>query len=445
MRKLITLFTLATAAKKPPPKRVALVSFAAPWDYGPYAHQLRELAEHWLSTHHVVWIGLSGTVDRIQYGAPKISPLVGYRGAGMSKDPVKKVSKLNRIFEKEKIDFAITLCDLNNVGGDEAFVIPTIAWFPSHTGELDLASAHALRAYDAVAALSPSDARSIGRELPSKRVARIPHVVDGRKHVSTENRDALRRKWHVPVDAFVPVMSFGNYASDDRKGVDVAALAYSDFCRSYQQPSYLYIRAVTINASIGHRMAASLPVESMFRAAGVPSGRYVVDTVERDYAESLEVVALADVLLHPSRSEGFGMLVLEAQHIGVPVITTRRGAMKDYTMHGVSVKPVQREWLNIGYVATPDVHGVAEALRGVANGTCCDQNGEKQRAIDVVTNSMSRTSVGWAFDDLVDTISRRPLLPSVLRYGSTSCSVLREQDHEWVVVADRQHVIIAAS
>ena len=51
-----------------------------------------------LSTHHVVWIGLSGTVDRIQYGAPKISPLVGYRGAGMSKDPVKKVSKLNRIF-----------------------------------------------------------------------------------------------------------------------------------------------------------------------------------------------------------------------------------------------------------------------------------------------------------------------------------------------------------
>ena len=67
---------------------MALVSFAAPWDYGPYAHQLRELAEHWLATHHVVWIGLSGTVDRIQYGAPKISPLVGYRGAGMSKDPV---------------------------------------------------------------------------------------------------------------------------------------------------------------------------------------------------------------------------------------------------------------------------------------------------------------------------------------------------------------------
>ena len=47
-------------------------------------------------------------------------------------------------------------------------------------------------------------------------------------------------------------------------------------------------RLVTLS-SIGHRMAASLPVESMFRAAGVPAGRYTVDTVERDYAESLEV------------------------------------------------------------------------------------------------------------------------------------------------------------
>ena len=45
--RLALVVAAATAAKKPPPKRVALVSFAAPWDYGPYAHQLRELAEHW--------------------------------------------------------------------------------------------------------------------------------------------------------------------------------------------------------------------------------------------------------------------------------------------------------------------------------------------------------------------------------------------------------------
>ena len=84
--------------------------------------------------------------------------------------------------------------------------------------------------------------------------------------------------------------------------------------------------------------------ELQVRVDGVGATRHRLSGRQRAYASrvgaasrrrrSTQVVALADVLLHPSRSEGFGMLVLEAQHIGVPVITTRRGAMKDYTMHG---------------------------------------------------------------------------------------------------------------
>ena len=74
---------------------------------------------------------------------------------------------------------------------------------------------------------------------------------------------------------------------------------------------------------------------------------------------STQVVALADVLLHPSRSEGFGMLVLEAQHIGVPVITTRRGAMKDYTMHGAisASRRVDSRHLHESSPGTMDVGG----------------------------------------------------------------------------------------
>ena len=62
------------------------------------------------------------------------------------------------------------------MGGDEAFVIPTIAWFPSHTGELDLASAHALRAYDAVAATSLLAHRKTAKD---RKV--IPDPIDDRK------------------------------------------------------------------------------------------------------------------------------------------------------------------------------------------------------------------------------------------------------------------------
>ena len=69
MRKLIALFTLATAAKKPPPKRVALVSFAAPWDYGPYAHQLRELAEHWCDLRVLTCCGDFPSFKRVVSGS----------------------------------------------------------------------------------------------------------------------------------------------------------------------------------------------------------------------------------------------------------------------------------------------------------------------------------------------------------------------------------------
>ena len=55
----------------------------------------------------------------------------------------------------------------------------------------------------------------------------------------------------------------------------------------------------------------------------------------RSYDDSLRLMAVADVLLQPSKVEGFGMPVLEAQLLGTPVVTTAWGAMADYTRCGV--------------------------------------------------------------------------------------------------------------
>ena len=87
--------------------------------------------------------------------------------------------------------------------------------------------------------------------------------------------------------------------------------------------SELQVRADGVGETSRHRDAVDVAVRESTGLVREPRR-----------CRSTQVVALADVLLHPSRSEGFGMLVLEAQHVGVPVITTRRGAMKDYTMHG---------------------------------------------------------------------------------------------------------------
>ena len=51
----------AQAKKKEPPKTVALVSFAAPWDYGPYSHQLRELSTAFLNKRELISASLCVT------------------------------------------------------------------------------------------------------------------------------------------------------------------------------------------------------------------------------------------------------------------------------------------------------------------------------------------------------------------------------------------------
>jgi len=56
------------------------------------------------------------------------------------------VSGINGVLRDLGADALVMLCDLNRIGADEDFDVFSVAWFPSHVGALDLASAHALRA-----------------------------------------------------------------------------------------------------------------------------------------------------------------------------------------------------------------------------------------------------------------------------------------------------------
>jgi glycosyltransferase involved in cell wall biosynthesis len=76
------------------------------------------------------------------------------------------------------------------------------------------------------------------------------------------------------------------------------------------------------------------------------------------------------VYLCGSCSEGFGIPQLEAQYFGLPVVTTKFGAMDDYCWHGVSVPPLQKRFNHMqdAWWVTPSVSGTVEALEKVYNG-----------------------------------------------------------------------------
>lgn len=72
-----------------------------------------------------------------------------------------------------------------------------------------------------------------------------------------------------------------------------------------------------------------------------------------------ELLHAADVFCFPSRREGLGFTAIEAMAAGLPLITSNRHGILDYSVDGVT-----------GYLRHPDdVKGFAEAMRMLANDT----------------------------------------------------------------------------
>jgi glycosyltransferase involved in cell wall biosynthesis len=95
----------------------------------------------------------------------------------------------------------------------------------------------------------------------------------------------------------------------------------------------------------------------------LPPDIYTVDIDLHPRGRVAAMKVHADVCLHPSKVEGFGMNVLECQSVGTPVVTTKFRAMEDFTRNGISVPPAQWEHLAAlgGKWVMPDVKGVAHS------------------------------------------------------------------------------------
>ncbi len=179
----------------------------------------------------------------------------------------------------------------------------------------------ALRVADAVA--SPSRAAA---EEVTHRAGRTPDVIaNGVDAELLEVGGARRgRRRENPQDRYAVAFA----ARDPRKGVSLAVE--------------------------GWRSAAGLPSRLVLLAGGgLPVN--VATEIEHDRAQGrielkpylsrrrlIEVLAGADVLIYPSESEGFGLPVLEAMAVGVPVITGLNPAVRELAgCAALSIDPLE--------------------------------------------------------------------------------------------------------
>lgn len=210
----------------------------------------------------------------------------------------------------------------------------------------------------------------------------VPHAIDTSIFKPSEGVEGSEgtipaRQWMgVPDDAFVIGMVSAN-KGPDRKSFAESFLAAAMVMQQHDDV-WLYLHTEATTAMQG------LDLRALLAATGVPADRVrFVDAYPYRQGIPKEVLAsiysAIDVLLQPSRGEGFGVPAIEAEACGTPVVVSNATAQAELCGDGWLVD-VQPTWdaNQAAWFFTPLVPSIVDGLEAAyARG-----RGRSQAAID---------------------------------------------------------------
>ena len=199
----------------------------------------------------------------------------------------------------------------------------------------------AMRHADAWIASTPGTrAHLVQAGLPAERVFHVPRMVGSPAVLAATEREALRRELGIAHDDAVAAC-LGRLHRE--RGVDLALEALA---RLPERVAGRRLRLVVVGDGSQRRalarQAAELGLGERVRWAAAP-------------AQPLRYLALADVLVYPSRESAVASGILEAWNHGVPVVASASAGARELIEPGVSgtIVPVE------------DVDALARAMRRV--------------------------------------------------------------------------------
>jgi glycosyltransferase involved in cell wall biosynthesis len=173
----------------------------------------------------------------------------------------------------------------------------------------------AMEVFDIVIAGSPFVGRALEVSLSNSL------IVDGLHPMILPSDIAPnRRKFDLPADAFVAVLSFDPYSDVNRKNPQAAIEAFRKAFPSDERARLV----INLNLSARPREGRTPfdgPLQAVLDDAVTDARIRIIDT-SMSYAEVLSLYASADVFLSLHRSEGFGLGLIEAMALGKPVVAT---------------------------------------------------------------------------------------------------------------------------
>jgi glycosyltransferase involved in cell wall biosynthesis len=167
----------------------------------------------------------------------------------------------------------------------------------------------------------------------------VPHMIDCKVYSPNEDTRKLSRRQHGWEDRFV----IGQVGTNvrERKNWTASLLALQKFYRHHPDVMmYCHTDAFEKRGRDLQRLRESLMLQDVTRFPSLTQLRCVgiPDTVMAAMYNSL------DVYLQPSRGEGFGIPIIEAQACGVPVIVANNTTQPELCGGGWLLKKMRPEW-----------------------------------------------------------------------------------------------------
>lgn len=404
-------------------KNICFMAFAYPWFFGPYGNQILKLSKKFLEIgYEVSFLSLAEALPKKTYSYKELmnndsdiklkldsetkitlSKITFLGGITKMSEEI-LISSINEVLEHFNISTLIALMDLRNLVEDTTLKCKSLIWYPNHFNPPTNYTLSKLRVFSHIISLCETDCELLKNYLPDKNVEYIPHIIEFDEPKDSIN--LLRKKYGVPENAFVVLINCGNYELQNRKSLDTSIFGFEEFSNKYDNV-FLYIHAYNIknlnNKNNLVDIKQLLNVEDVLSHTTIPESKYKLNEEIMEYSEILELFKMSDVLLQGSKTEGFGIPVIEAQLLGKPVVTTKFGAMMDYTYYGISVPPAQKyyEISSRGIMALPSISGNSDALDRIYNNNF-STNDKKEYAINKIKQNMCTDSVAQSFQKIIE-------------------------------------------
>jgi len=257
--------------------------------------------------------------------------------------------------------FGLTLFDVWTGVADGWHELPLVCWVPiDHDPVPRRVAEWCLKGGNKyiVAMSKHGEQALLAAGVPRDRLTYIPHALD--RKVWNADVQPMRETLRVPDDAHLTIITAMNKGK--RKSFPEMLTAWTAFAKVTPN-AYLYLHT----DKWGHMDGINLI--PLLKALDAPEARIRwVNSIQMRAGVPVETVARlmrsADVLLLASRSEGFGLPVIEAQSVGTPCIVTDHTAQPELVREYGHIVEGQLHWEDFheSFSKIPNVQKIYFAL-----------------------------------------------------------------------------------